>query len=83
MVNLNKQILNFVQRYHIDNILIDEKPYKNVLVYNISYKTLIDAKPLLIRFNKIDGFIWVYNRTKFWYYLEVKNVVTFTTGWEY
>ena len=57
MVNLNKQILNFVQRYHIDNILIDEKPYKNVLVYNISYKTLIDAKPLLIRFNKIDGFI--------------------------
>ena len=41
----------------INNILIDENLYKNILVYNISYKSLIDCKPLHIRFDKIDGFI--------------------------
>ena len=37
---------------------------KNVLVYNISYKILIDAKPLRIRFNKVHGFIRVYDGTR-------------------
>ena len=36
---------------------MDEKPYENILVYNISYKSLIDFKPLCIRFDKIDGLI--------------------------
>ena len=40
-----------------DNILIDEKSLKNILIYDISYKTLIGLKPLRIRFGKIDGFI--------------------------
>ena len=40
--------------FDLDNILIDEKSLKNVLVYNISYKTLIGAKLLRIRFNEID-----------------------------
>ena len=30
----------------LDNILIDEKSYENILAHNILYKTLIDAKPL-------------------------------------
>ena len=47
------------EEFDIDNILIDEKFYKNILVYNISYKSLIAAKPLGIRFDKIDGFILV------------------------
>ena len=29
----------------------------------MSYKTLIDSKPLRIRFNKIDGFIRTYDGT--------------------
>ena len=33
----------------LDNILIDEKPHENILIYGISYKTLIDPKPLRIR----------------------------------
>ena len=33
------------------------------MIYNISYKTLIDPKPLHIRFDKIDGFIWIYDGT--------------------
>ena len=51
--------------FDINNILIDEKPYRNILVYNISYKSFIDSKPLPIRFNKIDGFIRVYNGTRY------------------
>ena len=38
--------------FDLDNILIDKKSYKNFLVYNISYKTLIGAKPMHIRFEK-------------------------------
>ena len=35
------------------------------MVYDISYKNLIGAKPLYIMFNKIDGFIRVYNGTRY------------------
>ena len=34
-----------IEYFYLDNILIDEKSYKNVLVYNISYKSLIDCQP--------------------------------------
>ena len=47
-----------------DDILLDEQSYKtyeNVLIYDISYKILIGAKPLRIRFNEINGFIKVYD----------------------
>ena len=33
-----------IEDFNPNNILIDEKPYQNILVYNISYKTLIDAR---------------------------------------
>ena len=49
----------------LDNILIDEKSYKNIWLYNISYKTLIDSKPLCISFYKIDRFIKVYDGTRY------------------
>ena len=42
-----------------------KKSYKNILIYNISYKRLIDAKPLHIRFHKTDGFIRVYNGIRY------------------
>ena len=51
--------------FDIDNILIDEKSYENILVYSISLKTLMAAKHLLIRFNKIDGFCRVYGETRY------------------
>ena len=47
------------------DILLHEKSYENVLIYNISYKTLIGAKPLRIRFNKIDKFIRIYYGTRY------------------
>ena len=66
--------------FDLDNILIDEKSYKNFLVYNISYKILIDYKPLRIRFDKIDGFIRAYDGTRYLGSLQVKNIISFTTG---
>ena len=50
-----------IEDFNLDNILIDEKSHKNILVYDISYKTLVGAKPLGIKFDKIDGFIRVYD----------------------
>ena len=49
------------QDFDLDNILIYEKSYGNILVFNISCKTLNDSKPLRIRFDKIGRYIRVYN----------------------
>ena len=40
-------------------VLLDEKIYQNILVYNILYKTSAGPKPLCIRIDKIVGFIRV------------------------
>ena len=51
--------------FNLANILIDEKSYENFLVYNTSFKTLIDSKSLRIRFDKLDGFIRVYDGIRY------------------
>ena len=56
---------NKLEDFDINNILIDEKSHKNILIYDISYKTLIGSKPLRIRFDKIDGFIRIYDGTRY------------------
>ena len=43
-----------LQDFHIGNILIDEESHETILIYDISYKTLVGPKPLRIIFNKID-----------------------------
>ena len=51
------------------DILLDEKLYKenreNILIYDISYKTLTVAKPLRIRFDKINGFIKIHDKIRY------------------
>ena len=54
-----------LEDFDLDNILIDEKSQENILIYDISYKTLIGSKPLRIRFDKIDGFIGIYDGTRY------------------
>ena len=54
-----------IKYFNSDNILMNEKSYENILVYDISYKTLNGAKPLRIRFDKINGFISVYDQTRY------------------
>ena len=44
---------------YFSDILLKGKLYENISLYEISYKTSMGPKPLLIRFNKIDGFIGV------------------------
>ena len=54
-----------LEDFDFDNILLDQGGYENNLVYVISYKNLIAAKPFLIKFNKIDGFIRVYEEKRY------------------
>ena len=43
--------------FYFDNFLFIDNSHGNILIYDISYKTLIGAKSLSIRFNKVDGYI--------------------------
>ena len=54
-----------IKDFDFDNTLIDKKSHKNVLVYKILHKIFNDYKPLRIRFDKIDGFIKVYDGTRY------------------
>ena len=54
-----------LENFDIDNIFIDEKSHENILIYDVLYKTLIGAKSLRIRIDKIDGFIRTFDRI--WY----------------
>ena len=64
---------------NFDNILLDEKSYKNsyesILIYEISYKTFMGKKPLRIRFNKVNEFIKIYDGTRY--------LVLLGPGWHY
>ena len=51
--------------FDCDNILIDEKPRKNILIFDISYKILIDPKSLGTKFNKIGRFIRIKDRMRY------------------
>ena len=81
------------------SILIDTKSHGNILVYNISYKSLIDSMPLRIRFDKIDGFIRGYDGIRYLvltgsqkhdsiynrtgYFISVKNDITYKFSQNY
>ena len=54
-----------LEDFDIDNILMEEKSHENILIYDISYKNLDGSKPLCIRFDKIDGFIRIYEETRY------------------
>ena len=49
----------------LENILIDEKSYKNVLIYDVAYKTSYGAKPLHTDFEKVNGYIIKYNKIRY------------------
>ena len=43
---------------------MDEKSYENILLNKISYKSLIDSKPLRVRFDKIDRIVKIYDGSR-------------------
>ena len=49
---------------NFSDILLEEKSY-DILIYDISYKTFIGAKPLRIWFDKIDGCIKIYGGIRY------------------
>ena len=53
-----------LESFDPDDTFIDEKSHENILMYDISYKTLIGVKPLHNRFNKIDGIIRTYDGSR-------------------
>ena len=42
------------EHFSFDNILIGKRSHENFSIYDIPYQTLIGAKSLRVRFNKID-----------------------------
>ena len=60
--------------YYFDDIIkIEDFDINNILVYNISYKGLIDFKPLRIRLDEIDGFFRVYDGTRYLVLIGIKK----------
>ena len=53
-----------VEHINVNNDLLDGESDKNILVYNILYK-FMDAKPMCVRFNKINGLIKFYNGIRY------------------
>ena len=47
------------------NVSLDEKSCENILIYRVSYKTMIGAKPLPIMFDKVLYKNRVYDGTKY------------------
>ena len=51
------------------DILLEEKLYKekcgNILIYDVSYKISMGAKPSCVRFDKIDRFIKIHDKIRY------------------
>ena len=50
-----------VEDIDVDNTLLDEKSYENISIY----KTVMGAKSLRIKFDKVDGVIKIYDGTRY------------------
>ena len=53
------------ENFDFGNFLLDEKLCKNILIYDVSYKTLIAIKLLCIMFGKVNRFIRNYDGNKY------------------
>lgn len=62
--------------FHFDDVSLD----KNVLVCDILYNSLINTKPFCIMFDKVNSFIWAYDRTRYLALLNPENMIPFKLG---
>ena len=51
-----------------------EKSHEYILIYDISYKILIGAKPFYIGFHAVDEFIRVYHGNIYLVFLALENM---------
>ena len=71
-INIKNDIIN-VKNFDPNNIKIDEKSHKNILIYYIGYVTIKDLKyvkiytvnPLYLIFGKANGYFEEINRNKY------------------
>ena len=56
---------------------MDEKSYEKNLIYDVSYKILLSTKPLDITFDKVDGFIRVYDGSTYFLLFDAENIIPF------
>ena len=54
-----------IRNLDLNKIKIDEKSYKNILIYCVGYMTPNSVKPLWLIINKINGYIEESNRNKY------------------
>ena len=54
-----------VKDIDFSDILLNKKLYENILIYGISYKAFMGAKPLRIWFGKIDGLVKIYDGIRY------------------
>ena len=59
------------------DILVDEKSNQNILIYDISHKTFLGAKPLCIRSDEIDRFIEIYNGIRYLVFWVIVSLMKF------
>ena len=52
---------------------MDGESYENNSIFDISYNTLIDAKPFRIMLNDVDGLIRYYDGTKYLALFDLEN----------
>ena len=57
--------MTIVDNFYSQNIKVNKKSYKSILIFYIRYKTPNGVKPLNIIFNKINGYIEDNNGRKY------------------
>ena len=70
-----------IQNVDFNNIVIDENLYEIILNYDVSCKSLISEKHLFIMFDKVDGLIRNFDKTKYFslFGSEKHNVIFYMT----
>ena len=62
-----------IKNFDPNNIIIDEKSYKNIIIYYIGYVTIKDSKylkinsvnPLYLIFNRVNGYFEEINKSRY------------------
>ena len=62
-----------IEDFDFEIIWLDGESYENNLIFDISYNTLIDAKPFRIMLDDVDGLIRYYDGTKYLALFDLEN----------
>ena len=54
-----------INHLNLDNILLNEKSFENILLYDIAYKTPYSVGSLPIIFDEVDEYLRKYDKTKY------------------